>query len=423
MRNTKPNALLVVMKPDTLVNIGELINNLSAEFNLFVGMNKKFSKNFHSESVFKFHIHGTSRKNIRYLLKHLIGVLVYDLNKNSNDKYFKRWLSYLPKYAVILVHIIIFLKLQKFAIRLIRKLYSFCRLYSWTSKIFELYKPEIIIISPGNNKYSLEDDFIIEARKKSKLSFVLVPTWDATTNKGSWISSPNYIFVWNNLIKSTLKPHNLDSEIIIAGAPFFDKWSKIVPENNIESHKYIIYLGSSTKIIASEEYILNKLSDTIKHEFNNNIEIIYRPHPAYVETGRLRSDINLWLPKGGPISNEFLNPEALNFFKVVKNAILVTGVNTSAFLDAYLIGAPVVPLKISESLQENTEHFQMLSDLGISALTQDQLVSKIKEIQNKQITKQKPVISKVFFPYFGESSKTISNKVLNIYLHHISSFK
>jgi hypothetical protein len=415
----KDTILIAIRAPNFLPYLGELVNKLKTNFNVVIVFDKRFSSKKKFDTTEKMVGPDDNRKHFRYTLKHLAGVLTYNLDSSSNLKYQRRWRLYLPRIFQVMADIIKFFHLDVFMIRIIRSLYKVLKFHRWTFKILDELKPSLIIVVPGNNRFSIEDDFLLTGKERGIPTAVIVPTWDSITNKGTWISSPDTIFCWNSQHASQLEKHLIDSEIKCLGAPFFDKWynKKVSNKKNLadfylrDGEEYILYFGSSSNIIQNEENEINKLCQVLKHRYADRVKLLFKPHPAAANNPQVFSSNFRCLEKN-PIYSE----ADLGFIDLVKNALFVTGVNTSAFLDCIVLGAEVLPIIVSSSLQTDTQHFQMLK-IGLVELIYAEDICKYVDRQINK-TKKYPGIKhekmQDFFPNGGDSSEAISLEIQDL---------
>ena len=408
----KNTILIAIRAPNFLPYLGDVVNKLKTNFNVVIVFDKRFSSKKKFDTTEKMVGPDDSRKHFRYTLKHLAGVLTYNIDSSSNLKYQKRWRLYLPRIFQVIADAIQFFHLNIFMIKIIRSFYKVLKFHRWTFKILDEIKPSLIIVVPGNNRFSTEDDFLLTGKERGIPTAVIVPTWDSITNKGTWISSPDTIFCWNSQHASQLQKHLLDSKIKCLGAPFFDKWynKNVTNKNNLsdfylrDGEHYILYFGSSANIIQNEENEINQLCHVLKNRYADSVKLFFKPHPAAASNPQVSSSNFRCLDKN-PIYSEADS----RFIDLVKNALFVTGVNTSAFLDSIVLGAEVLPLVVSNSLQADTQHFQMLR-IGLVELIYAEDVCKYVDRQINK-TKKDPVIRpekmQDFFPNGGTSSEAI----------------
>lgn len=399
---SKKTILIAIRAPNFLPYLGEVISKLRKDFEVVIVFDKRFSKNF--ETTEKVLGPFDSRKHFRYTLKHLAGTLTYNLDSSSNLRYQQRWSLYLTKPFRLIAAAIKFAKIDAFVIRKIRSTYSILKFHRWTFKILDEIDPSLIIVVPGNNRFSIEDDYLLTGKERGIPTAVIVPTWDSITNKGTWISSPDVVFCWNSLHAAQLKKHLLSSEIKCVGAPFFDKWyesktpSRGISENSKDANTehYILYFGSSVNIIQNEEKVLSQLCRILTDRYADGVKLFFKPHPAVKQYPRIDSDIFKLLEKG-PIYSE----ADLGFMSLVNNALFVTGVNTSAFLDSIVLGAQVLPIIVEDSNQTNTQHFSMLSSRLVELIKIEDICIYVNQHLN-QSQEVSPVRSKELSVFFSE---------------------
>ena len=98
---------------------------------------------------------------------------------------------------------------------------------------------------------------------------------------------------------------------------------------------------------------------------------------------------------------------------MVKNALFVTGVNTSAFLDSIVLGAEVLPIIVEDSLQTDTQHFSMLSNGLVELIYSEDICMHVDRRINKirKIPLLDPDKLKDFFPNGGNASEAITLEI------------
>jgi hypothetical protein len=410
----KNTILLAIRAPNFLPYIGDLIKYLRKDFKVVIVFDKRFSKKFEiTEKVYGPH---DTRKHFRYTLKHLAGVLTYNLDSSSNLKYQRRWSLYLSKTFRVIAAGIRFVHLDALFIKIIRSTYKVLKLHQWTFEILDEIDPTLIIVVPGNNRFSVEDDYLLAGHERGITTTVIVPTWDSITNKGTWISSPDVVFCWNSMHAAQLEKHRLSSEIKCVGAPFFDKWyetktsfSRVIKNaKHADRDQYILYFGSSTNIIPDEEEALSELCRILTDRYAGEVKLYFKPHPAVRSYPKVISN-NFNLLEKNPILSE----ADVGFMGLVKNALFVTGVNTSAFLDSIVLGAKVLPIIMEASNQATTQHFKMLSSGLVELIHLEDICIYVDREMNK--TQEFPKLSSKllidFFPNGGNSAAVISSEI------------
>lgn len=324
----------------------------------------------HRKGFFRFFI---------FPLRELCTVIHYFSHPEQSDYYKKRWEKYLPFGLRVLVRIRLF---QKFILhRKIKSIIERIEKRVPPSQVImthlqELH-PDIVVISPGNLRYSEEIEYIKAAGKMHIPTVISVLSWDNLTTKGLFHCKPDNIFVWNqNQRDEAINFHHMNKkDIIITGSPFFDKWFDfkeseeqwkkfLLSTGMSENEKYITYVGSSENIAEDESAILMALSRKLVTHPNpsiRNLYIIFRPHPANsIRYENLHASNLIVFPK--KTSYPFSVAGLSDLYYSLKGSIAVIGINTSGMLDTLVLDKPCIALldpKYTKT-QEDTLHFHLL---------------------------------------------------------------
>ena len=236
--------------------------------------------------------------------------------------------------------------------------------------------PDIVVGSPGVFASTLDLEFLKAAQSLQIPTVIAVASWDNLTTKGTFHLSPDHVIVWNQpLLEEAVRLHNIPKEkVIITGAPSFDSWFDMNPVSDrnsfcqqvgIDSHKpYIVYLGSSRPIAGDEsQFVCEFVSELMENEQTKDITVLVRPHPTNAEFWNDFSVKNaiIW-PKGGDLPDI---PQSLqSYYDTLYHSIAAVGINTSAFLEAAIVGKPCLTIlnDYYRHSQSGLGHFQHLVD-------------------------------------------------------------
>jgi hypothetical protein len=306
-----------------------------------------------------------------------LATYVWYISRNDQSKYYSiRWANLFPFPFGILLK-------QKFIINILEfdfvksTIFYFSKL-NIKCKVIEEdilnFKPDIILASPCNLRFSSEIDYVQQAKRLNIPVIFSILSWDNLTNKGLFHALPDLFLVWNDNHKRELQLiHLIDNvPIKIIGAQLFDKWlpkkSNIPVDEyilNISASPYILYLGSSTNIIQDESDILRNLLLELQL-IDSSLKIIFKPHPFNSEKYK-----NLNLDKLILMADNFGLTESLtdiiNFKYLIQNSIFVVGINTSGFLDSIIIGKPTfsyINHKFAET-QSEAAHYKVLKKYNV----------------------------------------------------------
>ena len=241
--------------------------------------------------------------------------------------------------------------------------------------------PDILIATPVNMRRGGEAcdlEYLKAARKMGFRTIVPIVSWDNLTTKGNFHVFPDLFFVWNQLQRSEAKKfHEIpDEKIKIMGAMLFDGWfsdykpsltrEEFCRKYNLDPAKpYLLYLGSTTNIAPDESWIplkLREMLDQAQDESLSEIQIVIRPHPSNHQIYKkiLKKRICM-IPEEGRLP-DMPDDSQLFYDTVFYASAAIDGVNTSAIIDAVIMGRPGIVIVTDEykNTQGGTEYFQNL---------------------------------------------------------------
>jgi len=241
--------------------------------------------------------------------------------------------------------------------------------------------PDVLLVSPLVTAASPQVDWIRAARVCGVRSAVCIASWDNLTNKGLLRVQPDLVMVWNEAQRrEAAEYHYIPAErIAVTGAQLFDKWfTRQVTRSREEfcarvgladTRPFVLFTGSSSFISESKTEVafvrrwiaaLRGSNDPLLREMN----ILVRPHPY---------NCHMWaddpvadLPGVGVYPRQGYNPidpeNRNDFFDSLYHSAAVVGINTSAMIEAAIVGRPVCSLLAEEfaGTQEGTIHFHHL---------------------------------------------------------------
>jgi len=281
----------------------------------------------------------------------------YCRRDRGSEFYIRRWNSYLPKGIR---------KISWILRSLIAKIPD--RFFQWIEDkvppdkkiVSEIIKcaPDIVYATPMNMRFSEEVEYVKAARDLGIPSVMVVLSWDNLTTKGTIHVMPDRVLVWNEMQKKeAIEIHGVpEDRIFITGAPFFDKWFENDYYEPREAfcgrfeldpdRSYVVYLGSSRNISGDEKWLAERI---VK---KGPFDVVIRPHPANKFTVNCTLNFKSSIPE--------TEDEKRDFYNLIYHSLYVTGVNTSAMIDAIIIGKRVFPISSSryKQTQEDAIHFK-----------------------------------------------------------------
>ena len=265
--------------------------------------------------------------------------------------------------------------------------------------------PDVLLVSPLVSAASEQVDWIKAAQACGIRTAVCIASWDNLTNKGLLRIEPDLVLLWNEAQKrEAVEYHYIRPDTIaVTGAQLFDKWFERTMTRDREAfcarvglpdtRPFLLFTGSSSFISESSAEVafvrrwLEALRDGADPALRA-INVLVRPHPYNFHKWGMNPlaespGVSVF-PRSGynPIDPENRD----DFFDSLYHCAAVVGINTSAMIEAAIVGRPVCSLLADEfaGSQEGTVHFHHLLPanggfLRIAA-TLDEHVRQLSEV-------------------------------------------
>ena len=241
------------------------------------------------------------------------------------------------------------------------------------------HKPDAVLVTPLLYFGSQQVHYVRAAKELGVRTILCVGSWDHLTTKGLIHETPNNVLVWNEAQRQEAQRwHAVPPErIMVTGAPAYDRWFARRPSRERadfcnavglpDARRYLLYLCSSPFIAPEEVNFVHTWARSVRnhsHPTVRDLGIIVRPHPqnaaqwADVDLSNLGATV-IW-PRCG--ANPVDEAATADFFDSMYHCSAVLGVNTSAQIEAAIVGRPVFTIKapLFQETQGGTLHFQHL---------------------------------------------------------------
>jgi hypothetical protein len=232
-------------------------------------------------------------------------------------------------------------------------------------------QPDVLLVTPLVNLGSYQADFVKSAKALGIPVVFPVFSWDNLSTKGLIHVQPDGVIVWNDRQRDEAREmHGIPPErIAVTGAPRFDEFFAMSPATTrqafCQSHGFdaqqpvITYLCSSEFVAGTEPQFVSRWIGEIRREPSlRSCNVLIRPHP------RQQKPWKAFTPPAAGVTVAW--PEAINsdqtLFDTVYHSAAVVGLNTSAQLEAAIVGRPVLTILAPEFAegQHGTLHFSYL---------------------------------------------------------------
>ena len=242
------------------------------------------------------------------------------------------------------------------------------------------HSPDLVLVTPLIELGSDQVEYIKAAQALGIPSGLCVHSWDNLTNKGLIHAIPDRVFVWNEAQrKEAVDLHAIpDANIVVTGAPTYDQWFVRRPSTTREEfcrkvglpaeRPFFLYLCSSKFIAPREADYVKRWIQALRSAADPRVRdaaVLVRPHPTGDNQGldgpelRRPNDVAVW-PAGGanPVDTDSRN----DYFDSLYHSVAAIGINTSAQIEAGIVGRPVYSIRAAEYIttQEGTLHFHYL---------------------------------------------------------------
>jgi hypothetical protein len=232
-------------------------------------------------------------------------------------------------------------------------------------------QPDLLLVTPLVNLGSYQADFVKSAKSLGIPVVFPVFSWDNLSTKGLIHVQPDGVIVWNDRQRAeATEMHGIPPErVAVTGAPRFDEFFEMTPMTDrrvfCQTHDFdpeqpvITYLCSSEFVAGAEpEFVSRWIGEVRQVKSLEACNVLIRPHP------RQQKPWKAFVPPAARVTVAW--PQAINsdqtLFDTVYHSAAVVGLNTSAQLEAAIVGRPVLTIlapEFSEG-QHGTLHFSYL---------------------------------------------------------------
>ena len=259
---------------------------------------------------------------------------------------------------------------------------------------------DLVLITPLVDGPS-QHDWLRSARALGIPVALAVASWDNLTNKGVMFDEPDRTYVWNEVQRQeAVELHGLREETVVAvGAHTFDHWFDWKPRRTREelcaeagldpARPFLLYVCSSGFIASDERPLVARWLEAIRADPDlARVGVLVRPHPTNGATWAEHplggvENVAVWPPVGDDPTDE---DRRSAFYDSMYHAAAVVGTNTTALIDAAIVGRRTFSVLLPElrGAQEETLHFRYLLRENGGALTvaesMDEHIRQLREL-------------------------------------------
>ncbi|MEQ1575926.1 MAG: hypothetical protein ABL993_16955, partial [Vicinamibacterales bacterium] len=254
-------------------------------------------------------------------------------------------------------------------------------------------RPDVLLLSPLVHFGPAQADLVASARRLGMPVWMLLYSWDNLSTKGAIHRWPDRMFVWNERQRLEAQAlHGFPPErVVVVGAPRFDAFFALKPLMTAaqfheplgldSTRPTLLYVCSSRFVSESELGFVTRWIGALRASTSDLLRgcnVVVRPHPdidllpADALTERQRWPAvpdflaRVGRPFGDPRAIVLLtsNSTPQGLFESITHSAAVVGLNTTAELEAGIVGRPVFTILADErdaDGQSGTVHFHYLT--------------------------------------------------------------
>jgi hypothetical protein len=238
-------------------------------------------------------------------------------------------------------------------------------------------RADAVLVTPLVTARTRQPDFVKGAQALGIPAAACIASWDHLTTKGLIRVRPDLVTVWNReQLAEAVEFHGIDpARIVVTGAQPFDRWfersatdrDRFARKIGLSSDRPIVlFVGSTASISAPEaelHFVRRWIAALREQPTLAHVGILVRPHP-YNSTHWLQADFSdlpnvVIYPRGANPVNE---ADRQDYFDSLYHSDAVVGVNTTAMIEAAIVGRTVHSVLAPEfqDTQGGTLHFRYL---------------------------------------------------------------
>jgi hypothetical protein len=244
------------------------------------------------------------------------------------------------------------------------------------------HAPDIVVLTALTYSRSQQLDVLKAARVLNIPVAAAIMSWDHLSSKALLHVAPDMVIVWNDVQKrEAIELHGLpDDRVVLTGAQCYDQWFTRQPSRSREvfcrslgldpDRPFVLWVHSALSPTPDppEPVLVRRWIDALRSSADprlRDVGVLVRPHPERIKewaSVSLDGLQNVAFHGRNPIDADAKN----DYFDSLYHSHAVVGLVTSAFLEAAIVGRPVLTFTLPEyrAHQEEMIHFRYLMDVA-----------------------------------------------------------
>jgi len=242
------------------------------------------------------------------------------------------------------------------------------------------HDPDIVVLAALTFSRSQQLDLLKAARRLERPVAAAILSWDHLSSKALVHVAPDRVIVWNEVQKrEAIDMHALPPDrVVLTGAQCYDQWFTRTPERGRDDfcravglradRPFVLWVHSALTPTPEppEPSLVARWIDALRRHPDprlRDLGVLVRPHPERVKEWkgtRLDQFPNVAFHGRNPIDREARD----DYFDSLYYSAAVVGLVTTAFVEAAIVGRPVLTFTLPEYRmhQEEMIHFRYLTD-------------------------------------------------------------
>jgi hypothetical protein len=242
--------------------------------------------------------------------------------------------------------------------------------------------PDVVVLASLTYARSQQLDLLKAARGLGQPVAAAIMSWDHLSSKAPVHVTPDRVLVWNDVQRQeAVEMHGLAAErIVVTGAQCYDQWFGRGPGRSRAAfcramglpaeRPFVLWVHSALSPTPDppEPVLVTRWLEALRGSADAHLRelaVLVRPHPE-----RIKEWAGVDLSRFAAVAFHGRNPidaEAKDdYFDALYYSRAVIGLVTSAFLEAAIVGRPVLTFTLPEYRlhQEEMAHFRYLTEVG-----------------------------------------------------------
>jgi hypothetical protein len=243
------------------------------------------------------------------------------------------------------------------------------------------HAPDVVVLTSLTYSRSQQLDVLKAARRLNIPVAAAIMSWDHLSSKALLHIAPDQVIVWNGVQKrEAVEMHGVPADrVVLTGAQCYDQWFTRQPARDREAfcaamglradRPFVLWVHSALSPAPEppEPLLVKRWIEALRAHPDPVLReagVLVRPHPE-----RLKEWAGISLEGYGNVAFHGRNPidqqTRDDYFDSLYHSAAVAGLVTSAFLEAAIVGRPVLTFTLPEYRlhQEEMIHFRYLMEV------------------------------------------------------------